>query len=176
MDYQRFKSFTEAEAGLPYKIVELRKLPGLEPMSNIRWIDGSTDMFFQMHVGFSGDPRAGDPPPYRMNKKLLLIQGIGRRCSTDTSGAPANQRGIFQLADGRVAVWATGVPQNGWNRDRPVWVAWEGSDGVVRRLEGFRYPSPIPSGCSPATRASRRLIGEPTWDAPGDSSPSIGPS
>jgi len=139
MDFERYETAADAQQKVKYRIYELRVEAPFERGPMVRWKDSATDMFFQTHVGWTVGAKGGTIP-YELRSWVMLVQGQGSRCQMDNSGAPSKQRGEFALSDGRKAVWAIGVRENRWDPAGPVWLAWNGRDGIVRRVEGTNVP------------------------------------
>jgi hypothetical protein len=136
VEFQVFKSIEEALRVLPYSALVPAELLGTKRTCHIRWLDPTTDIFFQTYFGLT----SVTTDKALASKLLLLLQGNGQRCSISTAGAPATQRGSFKLRDGRDAVWAIGLQEKNWARSGPVWVAWSARNRqVVRRIEGIGY-------------------------------------
>lgn len=136
MNYQVFKSIQQAQNALSFPLLVPDSLLGVRRTCYIRWTDPHTDTFFQSYISLTPGQGGG----LRASRNLLFAQGYGARCSTDTAGAPKSQSGTFRLPDGRQAVWAIGLPELGWARSGPAWVAWPSKNAKnTLRVEGTGY-------------------------------------
>lgn len=129
MKYSGFNDVDTARSELPYSFVlpdEVMSSVGLSRGGGlIRWQDEHTDLLAIMYSGSSHD---GDGVEH-FNRHVFLFMGHGEKCDEPVDGAPDEQFGSVSFGDERVASWAIGTSDRGWQNRKAAWVAWPGLHG-----------------------------------------------